>query len=82
MKKSGLLKIVHEKYRVSPSVLGKSEEAREFQRMIQGVAEENKELKPFLGKAQENLTPLRVLQLFIRIPDEVGGERGEERREW
>lgn len=29
----------------------------------------NKDMKPFLGKAQEDLNPLRVLGLFERIPD-------------
>lgn len=76
MKKSGLLKIIHEKYRPVTARQKASQEVRDFQRMIQEVAEENKELLPFVNKAQETLNPLKVLQLFVRIPDEVRG------REW
>lgn len=71
VKKCGLLKIVHEKYRPSTTKQLPPQEVRDFQRVVQEAAEGNKELLPFIGKAQENLNPLRVLQLFERIPDEV-----------
>ena len=71
VKKSGLLKIVHEKYRPVSAKQKTSQEVKEFRQVIQRVAEDNKELQPFINKAQETLNPLRVLQLFERIPDEV-----------
>lgn len=71
VKKCGLLKIVHEKYRPSTTKQLPPQEVRDFQRVIQEAADGNKDLMPFIAKAQENLNPLRVLQLFERIPDEV-----------
>ncbi len=73
VKKCGLLKIVHEKYRPSTTKQKPPKEVRDFRSVIQEAAELNKELMPFIAKAQENLNPLRVLQLFERIPDEVCG---------
>lgn len=72
VKKSGLLKIVHEKYRpTTSSKRPPPQEVREFRQVIDEVAEHNMELQPFVSKAQDNLNPLRVLQLFERVPDEV-----------
>ena len=72
VKKSGLLKIVHEKYTPPTSSRQKlAQEVRDFQRVIWEVAEDSKEIKPFISKAQETLNPLKVLQLFSRIPDQV-----------
>lgn len=71
VKKSGLLKIIHEKYRAPTTSKQKvAEEVKDFQRAIQEVAKENRELGPFVGKAQDNMSPLRVCQLFCRIPNE------------
>ena len=71
VKKCVLLKIVHEKYRPTGTKRPPPQEVREFQQVVQDVAEQNRELQPFVSKAQDNLNPLRVLQLFERIPDEV-----------
>ena len=71
VKKCGLLKIVHDKYRPPTTKRLPPQEVREFHGILQDVAEQNTELKPFISKAQENLNPLQVLQLFERIPDEV-----------
>ena len=46
-------------------------ESREFQDLLIEAAQENKDMLPHLGKAQEILNPLRVLYLFKSIPDEV-----------
>lgn len=71
VKKCGLLKIVHEFNRPSTTKQLPPQQVRDFQRTIQEAADANKELLPFISKAQENLNPLKVLQLFERIPDEV-----------
>ena len=72
MKKCALLKIVHEKYHVSTSSKKMTEaEVAEFQHEMHIVAAENKEVAPFVGKAQEILNPLRVLHLFEHIQEEV-----------
>ena len=73
MKKCALLKIVHEKYRVSTSSRKMTEaEVSEFHQDMQEAAAANKDLAPFVGKAQEILNPLRALHLFENIPAEVG----------
>ena len=46
-------------------------ESREFHDLLVEAAQENKDMLPHLGKAQEILNPLRVLYLFKSIPDEV-----------
>ena len=72
VKKCALLKIVHEKYHVSTSSKKMTEaEVAEFQHEMHIVAAENKEVAPFVGKAQEILNPLRVLHLFEHIQEEV-----------
>ena len=76
MKKCALLKIVHEKYHVSTSSKKMTEaEVAEFQHEMHIVAAENKEVAPFVGKAQEILNPLRVLHLFEHIQEEVHTSR-------
>ena len=72
VKKCALLKIVHEKYHVSTSSKKMTEaEVAEFQHEMHIVAAENKEVAPFVGKAQEILNPLLVLHLFEHIQEEV-----------
>ena len=71
VKKSGLLKIIHEKYRPVSSRQKVPNEVKEFHQVMQGLGEQNKDLQPFISKAQEMLNPLKVLYLFERIPDEV-----------
>lgn len=74
VKKCGLLKIVHVKYKDPTSTRQKAPlEVREFWETMTMVAEDNKDLAPHIGKAQEILNPLRVLHLFRSIPTEVGG---------
>ena len=72
MKKCGLLKILHEKYPTARNKKKQTVESREFQDLITEVAQDNKDMLPHIGKAQEILNPLRVLYLFKSIPDEVG----------
>ena len=67
VKKIGALKIVHEKYRAK-KVAGEQEE---FLKTFGHATEFASELKPHVKKAQEDLNPLRVLELFKRISAEV-----------
>ncbi len=72
MKKCGLLKIIHVKYKDPTSARQKSPlEVREFRETMATVAEDNKELALHIGKAQEILNPLRVLYIFKSITSEV-----------
>ena len=72
VKKCALLKIIHEKYHVSTSSRKMTEaEVSEFYDDMHTVAAENKDLAPYVGKAQEILNPLRVLHLFEHIQEEV-----------
>ena len=82
VKKCALLKIVHEKYRVATSSRKMTEaEVSEFHQDMQDAAAANRDLAPFVGKAQEILNPLRVLHLFESIPAEVQGGQWGGRRE-
>lgn len=74
VKKCGLLKIVHDRFRAVGGARQKaSREAQEFRLSLQEAAEQNRELAAHIAKAQETLNPLRVLHLFRSIPEEVGG---------
>ena len=73
VKKCGLLKILHEKYAAGTVKSGPPPETKEFRFLLQEVAETTKEIQPYMNKAQENLNPLRVLNLFRNIPDVVRG---------
>lgn len=67
VKKFGALKIVHEKFRQKMT----EEEQVEFRKtFMTAVDMSGGDLAPHLGKAQEDLNPLRVLDLFRRISDE------------
>eukprot|EP00731_Ephydatia_muelleri_P022715 Em0015g298a len=71
VKKCGLLKIVHEKYRVTGGTKKAiNPEVQEFRLTLQEAAESNPEIAPYIDKAQETLNPLRVLYLFKAIPDQ------------
>jgi DNA-directed RNA polymerase III subunit RPC1 len=63
VKKVGALKILHEKYR-SKKMAG---ERQFFEQSFKHVKEETKEMVPHVAKAQEDLNPLRVLNLFRSI---------------
>ena len=67
VKKAGALKVVHEKFRQKKT----EEEQVEFRKtFMTAVDMSGGDLAPHLGKAQEDLNPLRVLDLFRRISDE------------
>ncbi|XP_069719344.1 DNA-directed RNA polymerase III subunit RPC1 isoform X3 [Phaenicophaeus curvirostris] len=68
VKKCGLLKIIHEKYKTNKKVVDPV--VSTFLQSFETAIEHNKEVEPLLGRAQENLNPLVVLNLFKRIPAE------------
>ena len=61
VKKCGLLKILHDKYKA-----GKKNEVivKEYVESFSVANEFNKELEPLIGKSHEILNPLRVYNLF------------------
>ncbi|XP_029638657.1 DNA-directed RNA polymerase III subunit RPC1 isoform X1 [Octopus sinensis] len=67
-KKIGMLKIAHDKYKTprkdSDPII------TDFLSSFESCKEYNKEIEPLLSKTQEILTPLTVLDLFKRIPEE------------
>lgn len=68
VKKAGALKIVHEKFRARKT----AEEHDEFKKTFAtAVSMGGGDIAPHLNKAQEDLNPLRTLDLFKRISDEV-----------
>ncbi|KAM6105196.1 LOW QUALITY PROTEIN: DNA-directed RNA polymerase III subunit RPC1 [Pterocles gutturalis] len=68
VKKCGLLKIIHEKYKTNKKVVDPV--VSTFLQSFETAIEHNKEVEPLLGRAQENLNPLVVLNLFKRISAE------------
>ena len=52
VKKCGLLKILHERFRSGPSKQRVSLELQEFRQTLQEVAEDNRDLQPHIAKAQ------------------------------
>ncbi|CAL9699297.1 unnamed protein product [Knipowitschia caucasica] len=68
VKKCGLLKIIHEKYKTSKKTVDPF--VSEFMQSFNTAMEHNKIIEPLLTRAQENLNPLVVLSLFRRIPAE------------
>ncbi|XP_068255331.1 DNA-directed RNA polymerase III subunit RPC1 isoform X1 [Nyctibius grandis] len=68
VKKCGLLKIIHEKYKTNKKVVDPI--VSTFLQSFETAIEHNKEVEPLLGRAQENLNPLVVLNLFKRIAAE------------
>ncbi|XP_012859703.2 DNA-directed RNA polymerase III subunit RPC1 [Echinops telfairi] len=68
VKKCGLLKIIHEKYKTNKKVVDPI--VSNFLQSFETAIEHNKEVESLLGRAQENLNPLVVLNLFKRIPAE------------
>ncbi|TRY59992.1 hypothetical protein DNTS_021683 [Danionella cerebrum] len=67
VKKCGLLKIIHEKYKTTKKVVDPI--VSDFLQSFDIAIEHNKEVESLLTRAQENLNPLVVLNLFRRIPD-------------
>ncbi|XP_041117382.1 DNA-directed RNA polymerase III subunit RPC1 isoform X2 [Polyodon spathula] len=68
VKKCGLLKIIHEKYKTTKKVVDTV--VTDFLQSFDIAIEHNKEVESLLGRAQENLNPLVVLNMFRRIPSE------------
>ncbi|XP_016368895.1 DNA-directed RNA polymerase III subunit RPC1-like [Sinocyclocheilus rhinocerous] len=68
VKKCGLLKIIHEKYKTTKKVVDPM--VSDFLQSFDITIEHNKEVESLLTRAQENLNPLVVLNLFRRIPNE------------
>ncbi|EGG07581.1 uncharacterized protein MELLADRAFT_47986 [Melampsora larici-populina 98AG31] len=63
VKKVGALRIVHEKFRAKK----KADELEAFRDTFINAIKETRELAPHLHKAQEDMNPLRVLNLFRRV---------------
>lgn len=59
------MKIVHDKYAKDVDL------REEIVSTLQDSVEYNKELKPFVNRVQDDLNPLRVLELFQNITKEV-----------
>ncbi|XP_005736479.1 DNA-directed RNA polymerase III subunit RPC1 isoform X1 [Pundamilia nyererei] len=68
VKKCGLLKIIHEKYKTTKKVVDAF--VSDFLQSFDIAIEHNKLVEPLLTRAQENLNPLVVLNLFRRISEE------------
>ncbi|MGH0118176.1 UNVERIFIED_CONTAM: hypothetical protein FKN15_045323 [Acipenser sinensis] len=68
VKKCGLLKIIHEKYKTNKKVVDTV--VTDFHQSFDIAIEHNKEVESLLGRAQENLIPLVALNMFRRIPSE------------
>lgn len=68
VKKCGLLKIIHEKYKTTKKVVDPF--VSDFMQSFDTAIEHNKLVEPLLTRAQENLNPLVVLNMFKRIPQE------------
>lgn len=69
VKKAGALKIIHDKFRAKKV----AEEMEKWKKTFAPAVEAQKELGMYLSKAvHEDLNPLKVLDLFKRISDEVG----------
>nr|WCZ58691.1 DNA-directed RNA polymerase III subunit RPC1 [Seculamonas ecuadoriensis] len=64
VKKVAALKLVHEKYDE------KDEASLDFYASFEDAAVANAELKSYLPRAQEDINPLKALQIFQRISDE------------
>jgi DNA-directed RNA polymerase III subunit RPC1 len=68
VKKAGALKIIHDKFRAKKT----AEELERWKKTFVPAVEAQKELAMYLNKAiHEDLNPLKVLDLFRRISDEV-----------
>lgn len=68
VKKTGVLKIIHDKFRAKKT----ADEMERWKKTFSSAVEAQKELGMFLKKAvHEDLNPLKVLDLFKRISDEV-----------
>lgn len=68
VKKAGALKIIHDKFRAKKT----ADELEKWKQTFSAAVEAQKELGMYINKAvHEDLNPLKVLDLFRRISDEV-----------
>lgn len=68
VKKAGALKIIHDKFRAKKT----ADEMEKWKKTFAPAVEAQKELAVYINKAiHEDLNPLKVLDLFRRISDEV-----------
>ncbi|XP_048760931.1 DNA-directed RNA polymerase III subunit RPC1-like [Ostrea edulis] len=67
VKKCGLLKIIHDKYKQRKGV---DPVIEEFKGSFELAMEHNKDIDALLGKTQEVLNPIRVQKIFQQIPEE------------
>jgi len=68
VKKAGALKIIHDKFRAKKT----ADEMEKWKKTFAHAVEAQKELGMYINKAvHEDLNPLKVLDLFKRISDEV-----------
>ena len=68
VKKVGAIKVVHDKFRAKKT----ADELERFKMSFAKAIEAQKEIGLYINKAvQEDLNPLKVLDLFRRISDEV-----------
>lgn len=68
VKKVGALKIIHDKFRAKKT----ADEMEKWKRSLSKAIEAQKEIAMYVNKAvYEDLNPLKVLDLFKRISDEV-----------
>eukprot|EP00058_Branchiostoma_floridae_P019925 XP_002605415.1 hypothetical protein BRAFLDRAFT_74232 [Branchiostoma floridae] len=82
VKKCGLLKIVHERYKSTKKVVDPV--VTDFQSSFQSAVEHNKEIEGLIPRAQENLNPMVALHMFSRIPHQLQAYKEdfeEERRD-
>ena len=68
VKKVGAIKIIHDKFRAKKT----TEELEKFKKSFATAIDTQKEIAVYISKAvHEDLNPLKVLDLFKRISDEV-----------
>jgi DNA-directed RNA polymerase III subunit RPC1 len=68
VKKAGALKIIHDKFRAKKTAV----EMEAWKRTFASAVEAQKELSLYINKAvHEDLNPLKVLDLFRRVSNEV-----------
>jgi len=68
VKKAGALKIIHDKFRAKKT----ADELEKWKLSFTAAVESQKELAMYINKAvHEDLNPLKVLDLFRRISNEV-----------
>ena len=70
MKKVGALKIVHEKFKKKASGIISNDELN-FRSTFDDAVEMDPYLKNYVVRAQEDLNPIIVKELLMRIPSDV-----------